>query len=195
MNNRKSCSGELSRISLLSEVSTFAREGESGTTTVDTAHLAFILPTLLSFKNPYLRGNTMVLSLSSVQREARHSSPHTPLVEPHSVSFFLRLPGFQKNIENSMVRNTVVANRSLLEVVMVLNLDHKLDCKDCGTIYLDIPSNANSDTPIHCSTCGIFLGRWGELETDFARQGGQSGVFHMEDGQITPIVEGRKPFS
>lgn len=63
-------------------------------------------------------------------------------------------------------------------------LDHKLDCKDCGTIYLDIPETVASDTPIHCSSCGQLLGRWGELERDFARQGGQNGVFEMKDGQI-----------
>jgi hypothetical protein len=63
-------------------------------------------------------------------------------------------------------------------------LDHKLDCKDCGTIYLDIPDTVESDTLIHCSSCGQLLGRWSELESDFARQGGQNGVFEMKDGQI-----------
>lgn len=75
---------------------------------------------------------------------------------------------------------------------MIKKLDHKLDCKDCGTIYLDIPENVHSDTPIHCSTCGQFLGRWAELEADFARQGGQRGVFRMDEGEITQIDEGRK---
>ncbi|MDQ0996492.1 hypothetical protein QFZ34_001674 [Phyllobacterium ifriqiyense] len=63
-------------------------------------------------------------------------------------------------------------------------LDHKLDCKDCGTIYLKIPKDVQSDTPIYCSTCGVLLGRWEELERDFNRQGGQDGVFKMNDGQI-----------
>lgn len=26
-------------------------------------------------------------------------------------------------------------------------LDHKLDCKACGTIQMDIPDNANDSTP------------------------------------------------
>lgn len=75
---------------------------------------------------------------------------------------------------------------------MAKTLDHKLDCKDCGTIYLDIPADVNSDTPIYCSTCQKFLGRWAELETDFALQGGQRGVYKMDEGRITVIDEGRK---
>ncbi|MBA8876329.1 hypothetical protein [Phyllobacterium myrsinacearum] len=75
---------------------------------------------------------------------------------------------------------------------MVRNLDHRLECKDCGTIYLTIPENVDDKTQIHCSTCGLLLGTWGDLETDFAEQGGQNGVFKMDDGQITPIAEGRK---
>lgn len=78
---------------------------------------------------------------------------------------------------------------------MARHLNHKLECKNCGTIYLDIPDDVNSASPIHCSTCGLFLGRWEELETDFAAQGGQSGVFRMENGEITQIDEGRKPSS
>ncbi|MDR6636340.1 ribosomal protein S27E [Phyllobacterium sp. 1468] len=35
-------------------------------------------------------------------------------------------------------------------------LDHKLDCKACGTIYLDIPADVQSHTPIYCSSCGDF---------------------------------------
>ncbi|SDP46197.1 hypothetical protein SAMN05428967_2227 [Phyllobacterium sp. YR620] len=63
-------------------------------------------------------------------------------------------------------------------------LDHKLDCKFCGTIYLKIPDDVRGVTPINCSTCGQFLGYWGELERDFNRQGGQDGVFEMKNGQI-----------
>ncbi|MHC1550997.1 hypothetical protein [Phyllobacterium sp. K27] len=63
-------------------------------------------------------------------------------------------------------------------------LDHKLDCKDCGTIYLTIPDNVTGDTPIFCSTCNQYIGRWAELERDFNTQGGQDGIFEMKDGQI-----------
>ena len=63
-------------------------------------------------------------------------------------------------------------------------LDHKLDCKACGTIYLDIPADVRSATPIHCSSCKQFIGYWGELERDFNRQGGQDGIFELHDGQI-----------
>ncbi|MCG6115121.1 MAG: hypothetical protein MEQ84_07965 [Mesorhizobium sp.] len=62
-------------------------------------------------------------------------------------------------------------------------LDHKLDCKRCGTITLDIPDDATDDTPIHCSLCHDFIGTWGELQDDFNRQAGR-GVFDLKDGQI-----------
>jgi|APFEC2959095136_1045048.scaffolds.fasta_scaffold00423_15 LSD1 subclass zinc finger protein len=62
-------------------------------------------------------------------------------------------------------------------------LDHKLDCKKCGTIYLDIPDGATESTQIRCSTCGGFIGEWGELQDDFNRQAGD-GVFDLKDGQI-----------
>lgn len=65
-----------------------------------------------------------------------------------------------------------------------MRLDHKLDCKKCGTIYLDIPEDVQSHTPIYCSTCGVLMGRWEELERDFNAQGGQDGVFELRDGQI-----------
>jgi hypothetical protein len=63
-------------------------------------------------------------------------------------------------------------------------LDHKLDCKACGTIYLDIPDDVRNVTPIHCSSCGQFIGYWGELNGDFDGQGGQDGVFELKDGHI-----------
>ena len=62
-------------------------------------------------------------------------------------------------------------------------LDHKLDCKKCGTIYLDIPSDVEEDSPIHCSTCKGYLGTWGELQDDFYRQAG-TGVYDMSDGKV-----------
>ncbi|MBB3148674.1 hypothetical protein FHS21_005122 [Phyllobacterium trifolii] len=67
---------------------------------------------------------------------------------------------------------------------MPQRLDHKLDCKTCGTIYLQIPENVQSHTPIYCSSCGELLGRWDKLELDFNQQGGHNGVFEMRDGQI-----------
>lgn len=63
-------------------------------------------------------------------------------------------------------------------------LDQGLACQSCGTIYLNIPENVTSDTPISCSSCGSFLACWGELEKAFNRQGGQHGVFDLHDGQI-----------
>jgi transcription elongation factor Elf1 len=67
---------------------------------------------------------------------------------------------------------------------MIQQLDHKLECVDCGTIYLDIRKDVKGDAPIHCSICGRFLGTWAELKADFDAQGGQQGVFEMHEGHI-----------
>lgn len=70
---------------------------------------------------------------------------------------------------------------------MSRRLDSKLECPKCQTIYLTLTSNVDVNTPIHCSSCGHFLGRWGELERDFYKQGGSHGVFSMRDGEIISI--------
>jgi len=66
-------------------------------------------------------------------------------------------------------------------------LDHKLECPYCLTIRLRIPEDAGPDTPIFCDDCGKYLGTWDELQTDFEKQGGQNGVFHLEKGRIRRI--------
>lgn len=68
---------------------------------------------------------------------------------------------------------------------MAKRLNQKLDCKSCGTIYLDIPQGATDDTLIRCSSCGAALGTWGDLQDDLADQmRGTSGAFDLHDGQI-----------
>ncbi|MEX0953711.1 MAG: hypothetical protein WDZ83_00690 [Rhizobiaceae bacterium] len=62
-------------------------------------------------------------------------------------------------------------------------LDDKLDCKRCGMIALEIPDGATDDTPIHCSSCGDFMGTWGALQDNFYAQAGK-GVFDLHDGNI-----------
>lgn len=77
---------------------------------------------------------------------------------------------------------------------MSKRLDHKLDCKTCGTIYLDIPEDASDDTPIECSTCGAPLGTWGALQHDFYLQSlGTTGVFDLHDGQFDEKTAPVKP--
>ena len=63
-------------------------------------------------------------------------------------------------------------------------LDHKLECPFCRTIRLRIPKNAGPDTRIYCDDCGEFLGTWDELQADFAKQGGEDGVFRLDRGRI-----------
>jgi transcription elongation factor Elf1 len=64
-------------------------------------------------------------------------------------------------------------------------LDRKLECPKCQTIYLTFTQDlASLSTPIVCSSCGEYMGTWGELEADFYAQGGDHGVFGMRDGQI-----------
>lgn len=63
-------------------------------------------------------------------------------------------------------------------------LDHRLECPYCLTIRLRIPHDAGPETPIVCDDCGEYLGTWDELQTDFEKQGGNSGVFRLEKGRI-----------
>jgi predicted RNA-binding Zn-ribbon protein involved in translation (DUF1610 family) len=62
-------------------------------------------------------------------------------------------------------------------------LDEKLDCPSCGRITLDIPADASEDTIITCSSCGIVIGKWGELQDSFSRQAGE-GVFDVNHGRF-----------
>ncbi len=64
-------------------------------------------------------------------------------------------------------------------------LDHKLDCKAGGTIRMDIPENAEEHTAIHCSSCGAYMGEWGELQDDFQKQAGRTEAFDLNNGNIT----------
>jgi hypothetical protein len=68
-------------------------------------------------------------------------------------------------------------------------LDHTIECPFCRTIRLRIPRDAGPDTRTVCDDCGRFLGLWGELEADFARQGGQNGVFSLNEGRIKRLTE------
>lgn len=63
-------------------------------------------------------------------------------------------------------------------------LDNKLECPYCGTIRLRIPIDAVDTTEIKCSDCGKTLGAWGELQEDFANQGGLDGIFRLSQGRI-----------
>lgn len=66
-------------------------------------------------------------------------------------------------------------------------LDHQLECPYCGTIRLRIPADAVDATQIRCDDCGRVLGTWGELQDDFAQQGGQDGIFRLSRGRIKKI--------
>ncbi|MBB3148213.1 hypothetical protein FHS21_004656 [Phyllobacterium trifolii] len=70
---------------------------------------------------------------------------------------------------------------------MSQELDHKLDCPNCKTIYLRIPEDVSGHTPINCASCGEYLGYWGELEADFFKQGGMNGAFRLDKGQFVRI--------
>lgn len=66
-------------------------------------------------------------------------------------------------------------------------LDHKLDCKQCGTIYLDVPADVTDASQIQCSSCGAAMGTWGDLQRDFYSQAGQ-GTFYLHDGKIDALT-------
>lgn len=62
-------------------------------------------------------------------------------------------------------------------------LNNHLDCKRCGVIALIIPDGATETSPIMCSSCGDYLGTWGELQDDFHKQSSR-GVFDLDAGNI-----------
>jgi hypothetical protein len=66
-------------------------------------------------------------------------------------------------------------------------LDQKLECPFCRTIRLRIPADAGPDTKIYCEDCGQYLGTWDELQSNFADQGGENGVFRLDKGRIKRI--------
>lgn len=66
-------------------------------------------------------------------------------------------------------------------------LDHLLECPFCGTIRLQIPSDAQPSTPIGCADCGQYLGTWDDLQTDFESQGGNDGIFRLDKGRILKL--------
>ncbi len=74
--------------------------------------------------------------------------------------------------------------RSIMHRFMTIRLDNKLECPQCRTLYLTLTDGVSGSTPIHCSSCGPYLGSWAELEQDFFRQGRSRGVFEMREGQI-----------
>ncbi|MER8395553.1 hypothetical protein NKH10_27455 [Mesorhizobium sp. M1340] len=63
-------------------------------------------------------------------------------------------------------------------------LNHKLECKACGTILMAIPDNPDDDTPVRCSNCGGYLGQWGELRDDFYKQARGAQAFDLNQGNI-----------
>lgn len=63
-------------------------------------------------------------------------------------------------------------------------LDHRLECPYCLTIRLRIPVDAEPGTRISCDDCGRYLGTWDELLSDFEQQGGDDGVFRLNNGSI-----------
>lgn len=70
----------------------------------------------------------------------------------------------------------------------MVSLGDKPRNKDCagvrGTIQLRIPVDAAETTEIKCGDCGKLLGTWGELQDDFANQGGHDGIFRLSKGRI-----------
>lgn len=65
------------------------------------------------------------------------------------------------------------------------SFDLELKCKNCGTIYVNIPEHAGEMTQIHCSTCDRSLGAWGELQSAFQAEINQgNGLFELKNGRI-----------
>ena len=60
-----------------------------------------------------------------------------------------------------------------------------LQCGECGTIYLDIPPDAEEGTTVHCSNCQKKLGTWGDMQDQFnAATYNGTGSYELKDGRI-----------
>lgn len=68
--------------------------------------------------------------------------------------------------------------------LMSVYLNCQLECPNCLTIRLRIPVDAEPSTPIVCDDCGHYLGTWDELVSDFEQQGGEDGIFRLNNGRI-----------
>ncbi|MER9894815.1 hypothetical protein NKJ40_22485 [Mesorhizobium sp. M0119] len=49
---------------------------------------------------------------------------------------------------------------------------------------MEIPDNPKDSTPIYCSSCGAYLGEWGDLQEDFFRQAFGAQAFDLNNGNI-----------
>ncbi|MBB3237359.1 hypothetical protein FHS20_004256 [Phyllobacterium endophyticum] len=67
---------------------------------------------------------------------------------------------------------------------MATQLNGLMECSECGTTYLRIPKQVATDSPVFCTTCGNYIGRWYDVESSFMSQGGSSGIFELHDGHI-----------
>lgn len=87
-----------------------------------------------------------------------------------------------------------IRSRPSIFLSMAHKLDHKLDCKQCGTIYLDIADDLADDAVVSCSTCGKEIGVWRELKADYRWQASETeGVFDLHDGQFEVKKTGIRP--
>ena len=66
-------------------------------------------------------------------------------------------------------------------------LDNKLQCPNCHKIYLKVSKVVTPSSPVRCKCCGTYLGTWAELQDDFIAQGGLSGIFWMDRGDIVRL--------
>ena len=92
-------------------------------------------------------------------------------------------------LANSTIQNICMRVSASFHGIIKMSqeLDHKLDCPNCKTIYLTIPKDVSGHTPINCTSCGVYLGSWGELQADFFKQGGMNGAFRLDKGQFARI--------
>jgi hypothetical protein len=73
-------------------------------------------------------------------------------------------------------------------------LDHKLDCKNCGMIRLDVPASDDPRAPVACIKCGTVLGTWGEIKADFFRQTSAQ-AFYLNEGKIREVPSRQPGFT
>lgn len=77
---------------------------------------------------------------------------------------------------------------------MVQRLNGKLECARCRTVYLCIPDDVRSDSPIFCTACGSFLGRWSESPKTYGQRLGANTPSIAHAPGLTKICQVRQGF-
>ncbi len=74
---------------------------------------------------------------------------------------------------------------------MIFNQGIKLDCKNCGSLLINVPDNADLSSDILCFICGSSLGKLENLVISSGVNGARKGTFASTEGRKKPADDGQ----